>query len=42
MNREAVKIQEGSRTDLRYDEVDGHSLVGEKIENSRVVGRSSC
>ena len=28
----AVKIQEGSRTDLRHDEVDGHSLAGEKIE----------
>jgi len=33
MNRSAVKIQERSRTDLKHDEVDGHLLVGEKIEN---------
>jgi len=42
MNRGAVKIQEGSRTDLRHDEVDGHFLAGEKVEDSRVVGGSSC
>jgi hypothetical protein len=42
MNRGALKIQEGSRTDLRHDEVDGHFLIGKKIKNSRVVGGSSC
>jgi len=42
MNRGAVKIQEGSRTDLRHDEVDGHFLAGEKVEGSRVVEGSSC
>jgi len=42
MNRTAVKKQERSRTDLRHDEVDGHLLVGEKIQNLGVVGESSC
>jgi hypothetical protein len=42
MNRSAVKILERGRTDLRHDEVDGHFLAGKKIENSRVVGGSSC
>jgi len=42
MNRSAVKIQERSRTDLRHGEVDGHFLAGKKIENTRVVGGSSC
>jgi len=42
MNRSAVKIQERSRTDLRHGEVDGHLLVGEKIENLGVVGGGSC
>jgi len=42
MNRSAVKVQERSRTDLRNDEVDGHFLVGKKVENLRVAGGSSC
>jgi len=42
MNRSAVKIQERSGTDLRHDEVDGHFLAGRKIEDSRIVGGSSC
>ena len=42
MKRGAVKVQEGGRTDLRHDEVDGHFLAGEKIEDSRVVEGSSC
>jgi len=42
MNRNAVKIQERSRTDLGYDEVDGHLLVGEKMENLWVVGGGFC
>jgi len=42
MNRNAVKIQERSRTELRYDEFDGHLLVGEKMENLGVVGGGSC
>jgi len=35
MNKSTVKIQERSRTDLRHDEVDGHLLVGENVENLR-------
>jgi len=42
MNRSAVKIQERSRTDLRHVEFDGHFLAGKEVENSRVVGGSSC
>jgi len=42
MNRSVVKIQERSRIDLRHDEVDGHLLVGEEIENLGVVGGGSC
>ena len=37
-----MKIQEGSGTDLRHGEVDGHFLAGKNIEDSRVVGGSSC
>jgi len=42
MNKNIVKIQERSRTDLGYDEVDGHLLVGERMENLGVVGGGSC
>jgi len=43
MNTGTVKVQEkGQYADLRNDEVDGHLLVGEKIENLGVVGGSSC
>jgi len=42
MNRGTVKVQEkGQYADLRNDEVDGHLLAGEKIENLGVVGGSS-
>jgi len=34
--------EKGQYADLRNDEVDGHLLAGEKIENLGVVGRSSC
>ena len=42
LNRSAVKIQGRTGTNLRHDEVDGHFLAGEKIEDSRVVGGGSC
>jgi len=42
MNRNIVKIQERSGTDLGYDEVDGHLLAGEKMKNLGVVGGGSC
>jgi len=43
MNRDTMKVQEkGQYADLRNDEVDGHLLAGEKIENLGVVGGSSC
>jgi len=34
--------EKGQYADLRNDEVDGHLLVGEKIEKLGVVGGSSC
>ena len=43
MSRDAIKVREkGQYADLRDDEVDGHLLVGENIENLGVVGGSSC
>jgi len=43
MNRGTVKVQEkGQYADLWNDEVDGHLLAGEKIENLGVVEGSSC
>ena len=39
MNRDTMKVQEkGQYADLKNDEVDGHLLAGEKIENLGVVG----
>jgi len=38
-----MNVQEKEQyADLRNDEVDGHLLVGEKIENLGVVGGGSC
>jgi len=37
-----MKVQEEEQyADLRNDEVDGHLLIGEKIENLGVVGGGS-
>jgi len=42
ISRDTIKVQEkGQYADLRNDEVDGHLLAGEKIENLGVVGGSS-
>jgi len=41
MNRDTVKVQEkGQYADLRNNEVDGHLLAGEKIENMTKLSKN--